>query len=120
MNNARASLKYLRISPTKLRRVADLVRGKEVNSALSILKNLPHKGAKVLYDAIHSVKHNAINNSDLADENDLFLSTIMVNEAPRLKRFQARARGRGFEIIKRSSHIFVEIAKQGVNNGTKV
>ncbi|RAP35224.1 50S ribosomal protein L22 [Candidatus Marinamargulisbacteria bacterium SCGC AAA071-K20] len=113
MKKATAKFKYIRISPTKLRRVADLIRGKEVNDVLSMLKNLPHKGAKIMYDAVHSVKHNAINNSKLSDNNDFLLSTILINEGPRIKRFQARARGRVFEIIKRTSHIMIELEKQG-------
>ena len=113
MKKPKANLKYLRISPTKLRRVAALIRGKEVNIALSLLKYLPHKGAKIFYVAVNSVIYNAINNANLTDKNDLILSTILVNEGPRLKRFQARARGRGFQIIKRTSHVLVELEKQG-------
>lgn len=111
--NPNAIIKYIRISPSKLRRVADLVRGKEVRSSLMLLKNLPHKGAKILYEAIHSAKSNAVNNHDYDENSGIIVSKLLINEGPRIKRFQSRARGRVFQILKRTSHIYVEIEKQG-------
>ena len=109
--------KYIRISPSKVRRVANLVRGKNVNEAIQILNNLPHKGANLLLKVIKSAKANAINNNKF-NESALSLPLILVNEGPTMKRFRPVGRGRIFGILKRTSHIIVGVnEKSGVNNG---
>lgn len=109
--------KYIRISPSKVRRVAKLVRGKTVKEAIQILSNLPHKGAMLLLKVINSARANAVNNNKL-NEIDLQLPLILVNEGPTFKRFRPVGRGRIFGILKRTSHIIVGVnEKKGNKNG---
>ena len=106
---ATAKLKYARISPQKCRLVADTVRGADVSKALNTLKFMPKKGAKLVYKVLWSAVENARENAGL-DVDDLKVSQIMVDEAPQLKRFAARAKGRGTRIVKRNSHITVAVS----------
>jgi large subunit ribosomal protein L22 len=104
----RAILKGVRLSPQRGRMVADLIRGKKVDQALNILAFSPQKAAlivrKVLESAIANAEHN-----DGADVDELIVRTIFVEEGPVLKRFTARAKGRGNSIIKKTSHIYVTV-----------
>jgi large subunit ribosomal protein L22 len=106
-----ATLKYARISPQKCRLVADAIRGKSVAGARQILELMPKKGAlllkKVLDSAIANAEHN-----NAADIDDLKVSTVFVNEAPRLRRFRASAKGRASPRQKRSSHITIQVADE--------
>lgn len=113
-------IKYLSISPYKLRKIAELIRNKNASYSLKYLKVLPQRGATLMFKALHSAFHNAINlNSDISIE-DLYVDTVLVDEGKRLKRIQPRARGRAFSIIKRSSHIKIGLkVKSGVKHGTK-
>jgi large subunit ribosomal protein L22 len=104
-----AILRHARISPQKCRLVADTVRGKPVNNALNTLKFMPKKGAKLLYKTLWSAIANAQENQGL-DIDDLTVARIQVDTAPVLKRFAARAKGRGARIIKRNSHITVAVS----------
>ena len=104
----RAVLRYARISPQKCRLVADTVRGAQVSKALNILKFMPKKGADLIYKVLWSAVENAQNNQG-ADVDDLKITSIMVDAAPQLKRFAARAKGRGTRIVKRNSHITVVV-----------
>jgi len=103
-----ATLKQAHISPQKARLVADQVRGMPVERALNILIFSPKKAAgmvrKVLESAIANAEHN-----EGADIDELKVSAIYVNEARTLKRFRARAKGRGTRILKRNSHITVKV-----------
>jgi large subunit ribosomal protein L22 len=101
-----AKLKHARISPQKCRLVADLVRGKPVGLALSTLRFTPKKGAELVLKVLESAIANAENNQS-ADIDELKVEVIMIDEAPTLKRFHARAKGRGNRIVKRNSHITV-------------
>ena len=103
-----AKIRYARISPQKCRLVADMVRGQSVNLALNTLKILPKKGAKFVHKALYSAVMNAENNNG-ADVDDLKVAGITVDEGPSLKRFMARAKGRGTRILKRTSHITVVV-----------
>jgi large subunit ribosomal protein L22 len=103
-----AKLKYARISPQKCRLVADLVRGKSVGQALNTLRFTPKKGAKVVRKVLESAIANAENNLS-ADVDELKVQAITVDAAPVLKRFAARAKGRGTRIWKRNSHISVTV-----------
>ncbi|MEJ0036878.1 MAG: 50S ribosomal protein L22 [Gammaproteobacteria bacterium] len=109
MAEVTAKLRYARISPQKCRLVADTVRGAEAGRALSTLKFMPKKGAKLVYKVLWSAVENARENAGL-DVDDLKVSQIFVDEAPQLKRFAARAKGRGTRIVKRSSHITVAVS----------
>jgi large subunit ribosomal protein L22 len=96
----------VRISPNKVRPVIDLVRGKDVQRALAILRYMPQKAAKEIARTIQSAAANAENNFDMARD-DLVVKTIYADEGPALKRFMPRARGRADRIRKRSTHITV-------------
>ena len=106
-------LRYARISPQKCRLVADVVRGKPVGNAIATLKFMPKKGARLVRKVLESAVANAEHNHG-ADIDELKVSLIHVDAAPVLKRFGARAKGRGTRIIKRNSHITV-----GVSDGRK-
>lgn len=103
---AKAVLRGFRMSAQKVRLVADVVRGKRVDQALAILRNMPHKAAGEVYRTVASAAANAENNFQM-DRDDLVIKTIMVDEGPTMKRFMPRARGRMNVIRKRSSHITV-------------
>jgi len=104
-----AKLRFARIAPQKARLVADQIRGKRVGQALQILEFSPKKAAhlfkKVLESAIANAEHNAGEDVD-----ELRVSVVMVDEGPSLKRMHARAKGRGARILKRTSHITVQVA----------
>jgi large subunit ribosomal protein L22 len=104
-----AKYKYAHISPQKCRLIADLVRGKRVGPALSELRFMPKKGAELVLKALESAVANAEHNHG-ADIDELKVSRIEVDVAPLQKRFQARAKGRGARIVKRSSHITVHVS----------
>ena len=104
----KAILRYARISPQKCRLVADTVRGKGVGNALSTLKFMPKKGARLVLKVLESAIANAENNLG-ADIDELKVTRIEVDTAPVLKRFAARAKGRGNRIVKRNSHIMLEV-----------
>jgi len=105
---AKAILRTARISPQKARLVADQVRGLPVGRARDVLAFSPKKAAVMLKKLLLSAVANAENNLG-ADVDDLKVSTVMVDEGPQLKRFMARAKGRGTRIIKRTSHITVVV-----------
>jgi large subunit ribosomal protein L22 len=104
-----AKLRYARISPQKCRLVADVVRGAPVGSALSVLKFMPKKGAELVRKVLSSAVANAEHNHGV-DIDELKVSRVLVDAAPQLKRFAARAKGRGTRIIKRNSHITVAVS----------
>ena len=103
-----ARLRYARISPQKCRLVADTVRGKGVGNALSTLKFMPKKGARLVLKVLESAIANAENNLG-AEIDELKVTRIEIDTAPVLKRFAARAKGRGNRIVKRNSHITLEV-----------
>ena len=104
-----AKLRFARISPQKARLVADQIRGKKVGLALQILEFSPKKAADLIMKLLESAIANAEHN-DGADVDELRVAAVMVDEGPTMKRFHARAKGRGTQIIKRSSHITVQVA----------
>ena len=105
---AKAILRTARISPQKARLVADQVRGLSAERAVNLLKFSDKKAAGMIYKIVYSAASNAENNYG-ADADDLTVKTIMVDEGPTLKRFMARAKGRGTRILKRTSHITVVV-----------
>ncbi|HWG77066.1 MAG TPA: 50S ribosomal protein L22 [Steroidobacteraceae bacterium] len=104
-----AKLRHARISPQKCRLVADTVRGKQVGNALASLRFQPKKGARLVLKVLESAIANAESNLG-ADIDELKVSNIQVDTAPVLKRFHARAKGRGNRIVKRNSHITVQVS----------
>jgi len=102
----KAKLSYLRISPRKVRLVADLIRGKKAKEAAALLSFTVKKAAKPMKKLLDSAIANAKNNFQ-AEEDTLYISKIMVDGAPMLKRWRARSRGRSMQIQKKASHITI-------------
>ncbi|AJC48568.1 50S ribosomal protein L22 [Allofrancisella guangzhouensis] len=106
-----AKLKFARISAQKCRLVADQVRGLPVEKALNILTFSNKKAAVLIKNVLNSAIANAEHN-DSMDIDSLYVSTVFVDEGPTIKRFEARAKGRGNRILKRTSHITVKVAEK--------
>jgi large subunit ribosomal protein L22 len=109
---ATATLRYLKASPQKVRLVADLVRGKKVEEALSILRFTRKTVAKDLEKLLRSAIANAENKENAPDVDELVVSKIYVNEGPREKRIQPAPMGRAYQIIKRKSHVTVHVSDE--------
>jgi large subunit ribosomal protein L22 len=103
-----AKLRGVRLSSQKGRLVADLIRGKAVEHALNILQFSPKKGAAIIRKVLESAIANAEHNAG-ADIDELKVTHICVEKGPVLKRFAARAKGRGVQILKPTSHIFLTV-----------
>jgi large subunit ribosomal protein L22 len=112
-----AVLKFVRLSPKKARFVADLVRGKKVDEAVNILKFSTNRAARIIKKVLDSAIANAENNQG-ADVDELKVTTITVDEGPRMKRIRPRAKGRADRIVKRTSHIIVGVGT-GKNGAAK-
>ena len=104
----KATAKYIRIAPRKVRIVMNLVRGKSVADALAILKFTPKIGADAVEKVLRSAVANAENNFDM-DVDRLFISSAFVAQGPTLKRIHPRSRGQAFKILKHTSHITVAV-----------
>ena len=108
---AKAHLKYARISPRKVKIVLDLIRGKDVAQAMAILKNTPKSASEYLTKLLRSAVANAENNFNM-DASKLYVSECFVCPGPILKRIMPRAQGRAFRILKRTSHITLAVAEK--------
>ena len=107
---ARATGKYMRISPQKVRRIVPSVKGQPVETGLNQLKFMPQKASGIVEKIVRSAVANADQQGEM-DVDALKIKNIIVNEGPMLKRFRARARGRATRILKRTSHITVIVAE---------
>ena len=109
-----ARVRHIRVTPQKARRVVDLIRGKQAQEALAILKFAPQGASEPVYKLVASAIANARVKADATntflDEADLAVARAFVDEGTTLKRFQPRAQGRAFRINKRTSHITVVLA----------
>ena len=109
-----ARVRHIRVTPQKARRVVNLIRGKQAQEALAILKFAPQGASEPVYKLVASAIANARVKADASnsylDEQDLFVSSAFVDEGTTLKRFQPRAQGRAFQILKRTSHITIVLA----------
>lgn len=105
-----AKLRYARISATKVRRIANLIRGKNVNRALDILSIIPNRASFFLYYLLKSAISNANNVNPRLNVDNLYISRLLVGDGPMMKRWRAMARGRAGLIRKRFCHIFVELS----------
>ena len=109
-----ARVKHIRVTATKARRVVNLIRGKQAQEALAILKFAPQGASEPVYKLVASAIANARVKADkentFLDEQDLFVSEAYVDEGTTLKRFQPRAQGRAFQILKRTSHITIKLS----------
>ena len=111
VKEARATLKFARISARKVKIVADLVRGKDVDEALAIMKFTPKASSEVLEKLLKSAIANAENNHDMKHEN-LYVAEIYANQGPTLKRIRPAAKGSAVRIRKRTSHITVVLKEK--------
>lgn len=114
LQTVKAAVKYVRVSPYKLRKVANEIRDNNAQQMLSKLKVMPQKSATILYKLLKSGIANAVNNNSL-DDRSLTISKLIVNEGPSYKRARIRARGRIFKIIKPTSHVELELTNKGVS-----
>ena len=109
-----ARVRHIRVTPQKARRVVDLIRGKQALEARAILTFAPQTASEPIYTLVASAMANARVKADAAnaflDEQDLYVARAFVDEGATLKRFQPRAQGRAFRILKRTSHITVVLA----------
>jgi len=104
----KATAKYVRISPRKVRQVVDLIRGKKVDEALAILKFTPKGSTDPVSKVLNSAVANAEHNLELSPD-DLYVTKVYVDQGPTLKRIMPRAMGRADRIRKRTSHITVVV-----------
>ena len=108
---ARAYLKYARISPRKVGIVLDLIRGKDAATAMAILKNTNKSASEYLIKLLGSAIANAVNNFDM-DETALYVSECFVCPGPTLKRIMPRAKGSADRILKRTSHVTIVVKEK--------
>ncbi|MDR2741824.1 MAG: 50S ribosomal protein L22 [Treponema sp.] len=105
----RAVTKYLIASPFKIRPVAKLIRRKPYPEAMSLLENMPHRGARILKKTVKSAASNAFNVNKQLNEDMLYVKEVLIDEGPRMKRVWFRARGRADMLLKRLCHVTVVI-----------
>ncbi len=111
VKEARATLKFARISARKVKIVADLIRGKDVDEALAIMKFTPKASSEVLEKLLKSAIANAENNHEMKHEN-LYVAEIFANQGPTLKRIRPAAKGSAVRIRKRTSHITIVLKER--------
>ena len=108
---AKATLKYARISSRKVKIVADLIKGKDINEAMAILKYTPKASSEILEKLLKSAIANAENNHNMAHEK-LYVADIYANQGPTLKRIRPAAKGSAFRIRKRTSHVTIVLKER--------
>lgn len=111
LREARATLKFARISSRKVKIVADLIRGKDVDEALAIVKFTPKASSEVIEKLLKSAIANAENNHEMKHEN-LYVAEIFANQGPTLKRIRPAAKGSAVRIRKRTSHITIVLKEK--------
>ena len=109
--SARATARYIRMSPRKVRQVVDLIRNKDIGEALAILQLTPRAASSVVEKLLRSAIANAENNHDM-DPDLLYVAECYVDQGPTLKRIRPRARGMADRILKRTSHITVVLKEK--------
>ena len=118
-----ARVKHIRVTPQKARRVVALIKGKQAQEALAILKFAPQAASEPVYKLVESAIANARVKADkdceYLDEQDLYVANAYVDEGTTLKRFRPRAQGRAFQIKKRTSHITIQLATPEVAETNK-
>ena len=108
-NEVRAVSKYIRMSPSKVRRVLRQIQGKSYKDALVLLEFMPYASCEPISKVLRSAAANAQNNMDL-DETKLFVKLAFADQGPVMKRFRPRAQGRAYRILKATSHITIVVA----------
>ena len=106
--SVKAVAKYIRMSPHKVRRVLDQIRGRSYQEALMILEFLPYGAGGPVWQVVYSAAANAQNNYNL-DKRKLFIDEVYADEGPKLKRIRPRAQGRAYSILKPTCHITVVV-----------
>ena len=118
-----ARVRHIRVTPQKARRVVALIKGKQAQEALAILKFAPQSASEPIYKLVESAIANARVKADkdgeFLDEADLYVANAYVDEGSTLKRFRPRAQGRAFQIKKRTSHITIQLATPEVAETNK-
>lgn len=104
----KAIAKFIRMSPRKLRRVVNVIRGKDAISARTVLKFMPYSAAKVVEKVLNSAVANAKENNSL-NPDELRIAKAYVDQSTTMRRWRAMSRGRGFPILKRTSHVTIEV-----------
>ena len=115
--SARATAKFVRVTPMKARRVIDLIRGKDAADALNTLRFAAQAASEPVAKVLASAMANAENNLDL-DPRTLVVTAAYADEGPTLKRFRPRAQGRAFRVRKRTSHITIEVTSVPEKTGS--
>jgi large subunit ribosomal protein L22 len=108
--NAKAIAKYIRMSPNKVRRVLNQIRGRSYKDALMILEFIPYSACKPVLQVLQSAASNAQNNKGMI-KSELLISTAYADPGPILKRFRPRSQGRGFKIKKPMCHITISVSQ---------
>ena len=108
---AKAILRYARISPRKVKIVLDLIRGKDAGTAMAILKNTNKAASELLIKLLGSAVANAVNNFEM-DDSKLYVSECFVCPGPTLKRIMPRAKGSADRILKRTSHVTIVVKER--------
>jgi large subunit ribosomal protein L22 len=108
-NETRAVSKYIRMSPSKIRRVLRQIQGKSYKDAMIILKFLPYASCEPIIKVLRSAAANAKNNKEF-DERTLIIKRAFADQGPTMKRFRPRAQGRAYRIQKATSHITIVVA----------
>ena len=108
---AKAYLRYVRISPRKIQIVCDLIRGKDVQTAMAILMQTPKAASEPMLKLLRSAIANAENNHQM-DADKLYVSTALADPGPTLKRGMPRAQGRYNRILKRTTHITIGVSEK--------
>jgi large subunit ribosomal protein L22 len=116
MKQVKAKVKWVKSSARKIQRVLDLVRGKSAAEAMTILKFMPQKGARIVEKVLKSAVANARNNNKM-EEAGLVVSEAYANKGTSMKRWQPRARGRAFPIKKRTSHVTICVSSGPASAG---
>ena len=118
-----ARVRHIRVTPQKARRVVALIKGKQAQEALAILKFAPQAASEPVYKLVESaIAHarvKADKDGEYLDEQDLYVANAYVDEGTTLKRFRPRAQGRAFQIKKRTSHITIQLATPEVAETNK-
>lgn len=109
LNGGYATAKYIRMSPRKIRRVLDQIRGRSYREALILLEFMPYRACEPVLKLLRSAAANAENNRGL-DPADLMVSHACADQGPRLKRFRPRAQGRAYQIQKPTCHITIAVS----------
>jgi len=108
-NEVRAVSKYIRMSPSKVRRVLQQIQGKSYKEALILLEFMPYASCEPIIKVLRSAAANARNNMNL-DETELVVKSAFADQGPVMKRFRPRAQGRAYIILKATSHITIVMA----------